>query len=143
MQTNVTKIAENPLVAKSETAEIATAKRKTPYLSPTLKVFGSVQVLTGSGAGSGTDGGTTPGMTKVSDLRYKENIVRIGTHPLGFGLYLFNYKPEFCPAYGATGRKFGVMAQEVETVMPAAVSIAANGYKQVDYAMLGVLPVLH
>ena len=30
------------------------------------------------------------------------------------------------------------MADEVEAVMPAAVSVGADGYKQVDYAMLGI-----
>lgn len=143
MQTITTTVAENTTLANPGTAEPAATKGKAPYLSPTLQVFGSVRVLTGSGSGSGTDGGTTPGMTMGSDLGCKENLVRIGTHPLGFGLYLFNYKPEFCTGYGSTGRKFGVMAQEVETILPAAVSIAGNGYKQVDYAMLGVLPVLH
>lgn len=36
------------------------------------------------------------------------------------------------------GRQFGVMADEVETVIPEAVSARPAGYKQVDYALLGV-----
>ena len=67
----------------------------------------------------------------------KENIVRIGTHPLGIGLYLFDYKPELLDAAGV-GRQFGVMADEVETVMPDAVITHADGYKRVNYAMLGI-----
>jgi hypothetical protein len=72
-----------------------------------------------------------------SDRITKENIVRIGMHPLGIGLYLFDYKPEYRGLSGQ-GRQFGVMADEVETVMPEAVSLHADGYKMVNYAMLGI-----
>ena len=72
-----------------------------------------------------------------SDRAIKENIVMIGQHPLGIGLYLFDYKAEYCDRWGA-GRQFGVMADEVETVMPEAVSTHVDGYKLVDYAMLGI-----
>jgi hypothetical protein len=73
----------------------------------------------------------------VSSRHTKENIVRIGTHPLGIGLYLFDYKAEFRDRYGHA-RQFGAMADEVETVLPGAVSVHPQGYKMVDYAMLGV-----
>ena len=80
------------------------------------------------------DAGT---MMPGSDRRVKRNIVRVGDHPLGIGLYLFDYDPERSARWGHD-RQFGVMADEVETVMPAAVSVGADGYKQVDYAMLGI-----
>jgi hypothetical protein len=35
------------------------------------------------------------------------------------------------------------MADEVEKVMPEAVSVHPNGYKMVDYAMLGISRSLH
>jgi hypothetical protein len=35
------------------------------------------------------------------------------------------------------------MADEVETVMPQAVRVHANGYKMVDYALLGVQQSVH
>ena len=73
----------------------------------------------------------------TSDIRLKKNIDRIGDHPQGFGLYLFDYKPEFSELYGS-GRQFGVMAQEVEAVMPDAVVTYPDGYKRVNYAMLGI-----
>jgi len=76
-------------------------------------------------------------MRMPSDRLTKESIVRIGRHPLGIGLYLFDYKPEFRDLHGH-GRQFGVMADEVEAVMPCAVSVHPHGYKVVDYAMLGV-----
>lgn len=52
------------------------------YSRPELTVYGSVKQLTQSGEGSGADGGTMVGMTMVSDRLAKENIIRIGTHPL-------------------------------------------------------------
>ena len=45
-----------------------------------------------------------------SERRVKENIVRIGDHPLGFGLYLFDYRPEFRQHWGQ-GRQFGLMIE--------------------------------
>ncbi len=76
-------------------------------------------------------------MIKASDRALKTNLVRIGTHPLGIGLYLFDYKAEF-QALAGRGRQFGVMADEVETVMPEAVIVHPDGYKRVNYAMLEI-----
>ena len=41
------------------------------------------------------------------------------------------------------GRQFGVMADEVERAMPEAVSVHPDGYKMVNYAMLGISRNLH
>jgi hypothetical protein len=112
---------------------------KPEYTTPELRFFGSVTTLTASGQGSGADGGST--MAMQSDINCKQNIVKVGELACGVGLYLFDYKPEFTLL--PTGRQFGVLAQEVETVMPTAVSIAANGYKQVDYHMLGISHIRH
>jgi len=76
-------------------------------------------------------------MMVTSDRAIKQGLARIGEHPLGVGLYLFDYKPGFRDLCGH-GRQFGVMADEVETVLPEAVSVHPNGYKMVDYAMLGI-----
>jgi hypothetical protein len=107
---------------------------RTPYSPPVLHVYGPVSRLTMGATGTGADGVMLT-MTMVSDRNAKENIVRIGTHPLGIGLYLFDYKPEFREAAGQ-GRQLGVMADEVETVAPEAVLAHPDGYKMVDYAML-------
>jgi hypothetical protein len=118
---------------KNHKGEKVEALRKN-YQKPVLKTYGLVKHLTQS-AGS-TNGDTGPGMMP-SDRSVKENIVRIDAHPLGFGLYLFDYKSEYqeCCGYG---RQFGVMADEVETVMPEAVSVHPDGYKMVNYALLGI-----
>jgi hypothetical protein len=76
-------------------------------------------------------------MRKASDPATKEDIVRIGEHPLGIGVYLFQYRPEFRDVYGH-GRQFGVMADEVRAVMPDAISTGPRGHAVVDYTMLGV-----
>lgn len=65
-------------------------------------------------------------MTRFSDIRLKSNIKRVGTHPLGIGIYTFTIG----------GRhEIGVMAQEVLTVKPEAVS-EKDGYLTVDYGVL-------
>jgi len=63
-----------------------------------------------------------------SDVRLKSNIERVGTHPLGIGIYEYD-------KFGK--RERGVMAQEVEQVMPEAVSTHESGFKKVNYGLLG------
>lgn len=126
---------------------------KAAYTSPTLRFFGTVRGLTLSGGGTRCDGVGTPGngmgTTPVngggncgSDPSIKENIVRVGTHSLGFGLYLFDYKPEFRATWG-DGRQFGVMADEVKSILPKAVATHSDGYLTVDYTMLGISRTIH
>lgn len=62
-----------------------------------------------------------------SDRRLKSNIKRIGTHSLGIGIYEYDI-------FG--GHQTGVMADEVESVMPDAVTIHPSGYKMVNYGRL-------
>jgi len=104
------------------------------YETPALTVYGSVRDLTGGTSGTAGEGA---GMMAPSDPAYKENVRQVGTHPAGFGLYLFDYKPEFRDAFGH-GRKFGVMADEVEAIVPEAVAMNADGYRSVDYAKIGI-----
>jgi len=108
---------------------------KKDYASPELRELGTVHMTTQGTGGTGHD--AIGPMTMKSDLRAKENVVRIGTHPMGFGIYLFDYKPEFSAANGK-GRQFGVIADEVEDFVPEAVSIGMDGYKQVNYSQLGI-----
>ena len=71
----------------------------------------------------------------ASDIRVKENIKEIGKMHNGLGIYSFEYKPEFKNEAGH-GKFIGVMAQEVEKIMPEAVITRHDGYKMVNYGML-------
>jgi hypothetical protein len=113
-----------------------------PYMAPQLTHYGQVSELTQSGSGTSAEGPscpyTGPGQPSkkpcTSDRRLKRNIQRIGTHPLGFGLYLFEYAREL----GQAGRRFGVMADEVARAMPEAVVERQDGYLAVRYDRIGV-----
>jgi len=114
-------------------AEAPARTTKLPYAAPQLKEFGSVQQLTLGGGATQADGNSNK--TVQSDRRLKDNIVRVGDHPLGIGLYLYTYKASHQPRWGV-GRHLGVMADEVEKVLPAAVIYGADGFASVDYSML-------
>ena len=110
------------------------------YSPPRLVKYGEVRTLTQSGSSGGAENVAMPAANKMaSDRALKENISRIGDHPFGFGLYLFDFKPEHRAAHG-DGRQFGVMAQEVDGVAPHAVGRDAAGHAVVDYAALGIVP---
>ena len=115
------------------------AGKKQAYQPPSLRTFGQVNMLTqAASVGANGDGGQGMMVANVpSDRSIKENIVQVGVHPSGIGLYLFDYKPAFWASTG-NGRQFGVMADEVEAVMPEAVLMHPEGFKQVNYAMLGI-----
>ena len=65
-----------------------------------------------------------------SDARLKENIEHIGEEN-GFPIYKFNYTNIPEKTY------IGVMAQDVENIMPEAV-FESEGFKKVNYDMIGV-----
>ena len=109
---------------------------KLAYQRPSLTVYGSVRELTGASSGPNGDGNGF-NMAKTSDPAAKENAVRIGTHPAGFGIYLFDYKAECRDEHGH-GRQFGVMANEVELLVPEAVVVRADGYRAVRYDLIGI-----
>ena len=119
------------------------------YTSPKLTNHGVVRDLTQSGSGRRQESNAGMGLCNAntgrrpcSERSVKENIVRIGDHPLGFGLYLFDYRAEYCERWG-NGRQFGVMIDEVETVVPEAVFMHPDGYKRVDYGALGITRLTH
>jgi hypothetical protein len=83
----------------------------------------------GGGGGGGARGGGGGG--RRSDIRLKHDIVLLGRLENGLGFYRFSYN--------GSGRAFvGVMAQEVQTTMPAAVIRGRDGYLRVFYDKLGV-----
>lgn len=93
------------------------------------------QGVTGGGGGGG-GGGASPGALSLmsagmmmSDINLKENIVKVGEEK-GFNIYEFNYK-------GQPEKYQGVMAQEVQKIMPEAV-VEQDGHLAVLYDKIGI-----
>lgn len=84
-----------------------------------------------SGKGSPTKNSTSSGSASStsSDMNLKENIKKVSVEN-GFNIYEFNYK-------GKPQRYRGVMAQEVQRVMPEAVT-TKDGFLAVFYDMIGI-----
>jgi hypothetical protein len=87
------------------------------------------------GIGSLLGGGARLFTAFGSHPDYKQNIERVGNHPLGIGVYDFEYREEYRDKWGH-GRQRGVMATEVQAVLPEAVKVDADGHTVVDYSML-------
>ncbi len=108
-----------------EVVEQATSSSSAGIIVPLLLI-----VLIAAAAAGGSSGGGGGGVA-VSDIRLKEDIIRVGTTHLGLPLYQWRYKglPEVFE---------GVMAQDVEIMHPKAIRPLPWGFKAVDYAALGL-----
>jgi hypothetical protein len=84
----------------------------------------------GGGGGFGGGGGRGGGGRR-SDIALKHDVVLLGHLDNGLGYYRFSY-------LGSTRAYVGVMAQEVQTVMPGAVTRGSDGYLRVHYDRLGL-----
>lgn len=73
-------------------------------------------------------------MAAFSDKNLKENIEVIGQSESGIPICEFDYKDK---KFG-TGRYRGVLAQDVEKIIPEAVITSDDGYRMVDYSMIDV-----
>jgi hypothetical protein len=82
-------------------------------------------------AGGGGRGGGGRGGGRRSDARLKHDIVLLGRLENGLGFYRFSYN-------GSSKIYVGVLAQEVQQVMPQAVVRGADGYLRVYYEKLGM-----
>jgi Protein of unknown function (DUF3300) len=80
------------------------------------------------GGGGGRGGG---GGGRRSDVALKHDIVLLGRLDNGLGFYRFSY-------VGSGKAYVGVMAQEVQTIMPEAVVRGPDGYLRVFYDKLGI-----
>ena len=84
-----------------------------------------------AGHGGGGHGGGGHGGGHHSDIRLKHDIVMLGRLDNGLGFYRFSYN-------GSDKAYVGVMAQEVQAVMPEAVVRGSDGYLRVYYERLGL-----
>ena len=83
------------------------------------------------GGGRGGGGGGRGGGGRRSDVALKHHIVLLGRLDDGLGFYRFSYN-------GSDKAYVGVIAQEVQTIMPDAVVRGPDGYLRVFYGKLGV-----
>lgn len=84
-----------------------------------------------------TLGASTAGpiIKAMSDVNLKDAITKISSLSDKIGLYRWKWNDK-AKSLGIDTPEFGVLAQEVEKVMPEAVSTAPNGFKQVRYDMV-------
>jgi hypothetical protein len=85
----------------------------------------------GGGGFRGGGGGGRGGGGRRSDIALKHDIILLGHLDNGIGFYRFAYN-------GSDKAYVGVMAQEVQTIMPEAVVRGRDGYLRVSYDQLGV-----
>jgi hypothetical protein len=103
---------------------------------PILQVFGVISV-TGSASLTGDLTANTS-----SDIRLKENIVKIPDaidKVLKISGNTFEWKEGFEEVHTKKGIDVGVIAQEIENVLPSVVITRENGYKGVQYEKLVAL----
>ena len=118
----------------------------TPTAADRLQVFGDIRV-----GDSGTNGclknfaGTQLTGTCVSDRRFKKNITPFGSalsqltalQPVHF----YWRAAEFPDRHFGEAQAYGLIAQDVEQVLPELVVTGKDGFKQVDYAKLPLLTI--
>ena len=93
----------------------------------------------GGGGGAPRIGGAAPRMGgggrggggRRSDVALKYDIILLGRLDNGLGFYRFSYN-------GSEQAYVGVMAQEVQTILPEAVVRGQDGYLMVFYEKLGL-----
>ena len=71
-----------------------------------------------------------------SDARLKTNINQVGNLPNGLGLYTWDWTEDAVEKGLSNNMTLGVIAQEVEKVMPEMVITTPSGYKAVNYGEL-------
>jgi len=116
-----------------------------------LNISGSVFITSSLGVGvapSATVGRIDASNDVVafstSDIRFKENITPIPNaldklNKIGGYTFDWNPDPELTKLHGFKGHDIGVIAQEIEKVLPELVTTRDNGYKAVKYEKLVVL----
>jgi hypothetical protein len=85
----------------------------------------------GGGFRGGGGGGFRGGGGRRSDIELKHDIVLLGHLATGLGYYRFSYR-------GSSKPYVGVIAQEVQNLIPEAVTRGQDGYLRVHYEKLGL-----
>ena len=106
--------------------------RGTAFIAPVVASF-AMQGLAIRPAEAGSSSAAS-NSTHPSDMRLKRAISRVGTHPMGFGIYRFKY-------LWSDTAYIGVLAQEVLKKAPHAVVAGPADFLSVNYHALGVAMV--
>jgi hypothetical protein len=85
----------------------------------------------GGGGGFRGGGGRGGGGGRRSDIALKDDVVLLGHLANGIGLYRFSY-------HGSARAYVGVIAQDVQSIAPEAVTRGRDGYLRVFYQKIGV-----
>lgn len=82
----------------------------------------------------GSFGSSAAGALAASDINLKENIERVGVSESGIPIYQFEYIDK---SYGE-GRYEGVMAQDIQDIIPEAVTVGEGNLLAVNYSLIDV-----
>jgi hypothetical protein len=117
------------------------AAGKSAQTSQTNSLFNALGTFAGLYVASKT-GIPIPGL---SDIQLKNDIKRVGTNAQGLGLYTWNWNKEAQKLdidMEQTPSGYGVIAQEVQRVLPEAVLVhEGTGYLMVDYSQINLAKV--
>ena len=111
-------------------ANISTGSATGPQAS--LAQFNNTQ---GNAQAVGNFASAVGGVIGVSDRRLKTNIQQVGALPSGLNVYTWDWTKEGQRIAG-NAQRIGVIAQEVQDVMPSAVTEHESGYLMVNYGAL-------
>ncbi|MGJ5047230.1 DUF3300 domain-containing protein [Bradyrhizobium oligotrophicum] len=122
-------------VSSGRAAAAASARGRASMASMGPRGGGASFTGRGGGAamrgGGGFGGGRGGGGGRRSDIALKHDIVLLGHLANGLGYYRFSY-------IGSHKAYVGVIAQEVQNVMPEAVTRGSDGYLRVYYEKIGL-----
>ena len=122
--------AGNHQAARNTGARPQTAARGNAGAQSRAQSVGGARGGGGGARGGGGGGGGRGGGGRRSDIRLKHDLVLLGHLNNGIGFYRFGYN-------GSDKAYVGVIAQEVQAVMPQAVAPDREGYLRVFYDKLG------
>lgn len=125
LNTQIASTANSPY--QVPTANLAPSNATAQNLGAFASLAGGLGGLLGGSSSSAGSGNSA--LAGFSDRRLKKNIKKIGKLLSGLPLYTFQYIWDEMPY-------LGVMADEVEGVIPDAVFLHSSGYKMVDYARI-------
>jgi hypothetical protein len=136
---SITTGSYNSLILKADAASLAAVGKQITRGGSGGNIITDILDFVGSVVGGILKGAVSiiKGIFKIfSDSRMKTNIKYIRTLKSGLNIYSFEYKKEFKEIAGY-GKYFGYLADEVEKIFPKAVCVHDNGYKMINYSLIG------